>query len=175
MAILVSDTSVLIDLERGQLLEQVFSSGLTFVVPDFLYQKELEDTNGPYLRKLGLGVLTLSGCEMLLVQAIRASRSSLSVPDCSALVCALRKEHVLLAGDGALRDEAKAKGVDVRGLFWVLDHLEASSHVSPADLHAALLQISSHRRCRLPRNEVSERLQRWDPGGKNDDGTVVSG
>lgn len=165
MAILVSDTSVLIDLERGRLLERVFSSGLTFVVPDFLYQNELADASGPYLKKLGLGVLTLSGTEMSLVQDIRASRRALSLPDCSALVCALREGHILLAGDGALRTEAKARGVDVRGLFWVLDHLETGGHMPPSDLHAALSQISDHRRCRLPKQEIAERLQRWDPGG----------
>lgn len=34
MIVLVSDTSVLIDLERGGLLEAAFSCGLTMVVPD---------------------------------------------------------------------------------------------------------------------------------------------
>jgi predicted nucleic acid-binding protein len=167
MAVLVSDTSVLIDLERGQLLERVFSIGLTFVVPDFLYQNELADTNGPYLRKLGLGVLSLSGTEMALVQTIRSTRNGLSLPDCSALVCALRGDHVLLAGDGELRDEAKKQGVDVRGLFWILDQLEASGQMETSDLHAALCQISSHKRCRLPKQEITERLHRWDPGGND--------
>lgn len=164
MAVLVSDTSVLIDLERGQLLELVFSSGLTLVVPDFLYQNELAASNGPYLRQLGLGVLALNGAEMSLVQAIKGSRKALSLPDCSALVCAIRESHVLLAGDGALREEARARGVEVRGLFWVMDHLEVSGHALPADLHVALSQISGNKRCRLPKHEVTERLQRWGPG-----------
>ena len=38
MAILVSDTSILIDLERGELLEHAFSCGLVMAVPDLLYQ-----------------------------------------------------------------------------------------------------------------------------------------
>ena len=41
MIILVSDTSVLIDLERGSLLELAFSCGLVMVVPDLLYTREL--------------------------------------------------------------------------------------------------------------------------------------
>ena len=56
MIVLVSDTSILIDLERGGLLEAAFSCGLTMVVPDLLYERELESENGPFLRKLGLGV-----------------------------------------------------------------------------------------------------------------------
>jgi hypothetical protein len=68
MNILVSDTSVLIDLERGELLETVFSAGLTLVVPDLLYERELENDIGPYLRHLGLGVVTLNAaaCEHVL-------------------------------------------------------------------------------------------------------------
>ena len=46
MIILVSDTSILIDLERGGLLEAAFACGLTMVVPDLLYERELEPENG---------------------------------------------------------------------------------------------------------------------------------
>lgn len=60
MIILVSDTSILIDLERGGLLEAAFSCGLTMVVPDLLYERELEPENGPLLRALGLGVVSLT-------------------------------------------------------------------------------------------------------------------
>ena len=59
MTILVSDTSVLIDLERGELLNHAFACGLTMVVPDLLYARELESDNGPLLRKLGLGIVAL--------------------------------------------------------------------------------------------------------------------
>ncbi|MDG0857490.1 hypothetical protein [Roseateles puraquae] len=59
MIILVSDTSVLIDLERGGLLEPAFSCGLTMVVPDLLYDRELVAENGPFLKQLGLGARLL--------------------------------------------------------------------------------------------------------------------
>ena len=64
MIVLVSDTSILIDLERGNLLEAAFSCGLTMVVPDLLYDRELEPTNGAFLKKLGLGVVALAPCEV---------------------------------------------------------------------------------------------------------------
>lgn len=59
MIVLVSDTSILVDLERGGLLEAAFTCGLTMVVPDLLYQRELEGTNGAYLGTLGLNVVNL--------------------------------------------------------------------------------------------------------------------
>mgnify|MGYP003526952972 FL=1 len=52
MIVLVSDTCILIDLERGGLLEAAFSCGFTMVVPDLIYDRELADENGPYLRSL---------------------------------------------------------------------------------------------------------------------------
>jgi hypothetical protein len=41
MRVLVSDTSVLIDLERGSRLEVIFSLPYEFTVPDVLYRREL--------------------------------------------------------------------------------------------------------------------------------------
>lgn len=161
MAILVSDTSVLIDLERGQLLEPMFTCGLVLVVPDVLYQIELEPHNGPYLRALGLGVLTLNPEELSLVQTMKSRRNTLSLADCFALVCALRDDHILLTGDGALRTEAETQGARVCGLLWALDQIEASNKFTNATLHAALSQISDHKNCRLPKNEVNARLNRW--------------
>ena len=78
MIILVSDTSVLVDLERGGLLEAAFSCGLAMVVPDILYERELENQTGPYLRTLGLGVLSLTPDEVALAQQIRSERRALS-------------------------------------------------------------------------------------------------
>jgi hypothetical protein len=76
MIILVSDTSVLIDLERGGLLEPSFSCGLTMVVPDLLYARELEADNGPLLRHLGLGVVALVPDEVAFAQQLRVLPAS---------------------------------------------------------------------------------------------------
>jgi hypothetical protein len=54
--ILVSDTSVLIDLERGALLEPVFSLPHDFAVPDILYHQEMGGDWGERLVTLGLRV-----------------------------------------------------------------------------------------------------------------------
>lgn len=164
MIILVSDTSVLIDLERGGLLEQAFACGLTMVVPDLLYQRELESENGPLLRRLGLGVVALNPNEVDYAQQVRKQRPGLSLPDCFALSCARRQDHALVSGDMLLRSEAQARQCTVYGLLWILDQLEASGSVGVATLHEGLSRIWNHPRRRLPRAEVMARLQRWSPG-----------
>jgi hypothetical protein len=161
MIILVSDTSILIDLEGGGLLEPAFSCGLTMVVPDLLYEKELEPENGPVLRKLGLGVLALTPDEVSLAQDLRAKRKALSLPDCFALSCAARPDHTLVTGDKILRTEAQARLGAVYGLLWILDQMEASQKVPATLLLDGLTRISNHPRCRLPHAEVRARLARW--------------
>jgi predicted nucleic acid-binding protein len=163
MIVLVSDTSVLIDLERGGLLELAFSCGLTMVVPDLLYDRELESENGPLLRRLGLGVVALSPDEVSFAQRIRTQRPGLSLPDCFALSCARRREHALVTGDRLLRAEAQTQHCTVYGLLWLLDQIAASGAVSISLLYEGLTRISNHPRCRLPHGEVRARLQRWSP------------
>lgn len=161
MIILVSDTSILIDLERGGLLEPAFSCGLTMVVPDLLYANELEAENGPLLRALGLGVVALTPDEVSFAQELRAKRKALSLPDCFALTCAMRPDHALVTGDKILRSEAQTRMSAVYGLLWMLDQMEASKKIPVNLLFEGLTRISTHPRCRLPHAEVRVRLARW--------------
>jgi len=163
MIILVSDTSVLIDLERGGLLEPSFSCGLTMVVPDLLYERELEANNGPMLRRLGLGVVALVPDEVTFAQQLRKEQSGLSLPDCFALSCARRPNHALVTGDKLLRAEAQSRKCTVYGLLWILDQMMSSGSVGTTLLHEGLTRISNHPRSRLPAGEVRARLQRWSP------------
>ena len=103
MILLVSDTSILIDLERGDLLAMAFASGITMLVPDLLYEKELEPYNGAYFRALGLQVVALQPEKVSFAQRIKNERKPLSLPDCFALSCERRPDHVLLTSDGPLR------------------------------------------------------------------------
>ena len=103
MAVLVSDTSVLIDLERGSFLEPVFRLPFEFAVPDLLYELELKDHGGPMLIDMGLRVNELDGAAVTLALAYRRERSSLSLPDSFALALSKTRSWALLSGDRSLR------------------------------------------------------------------------
>ena len=160
---MVSETSILIDLERGGLLEAAFSCGLTMVVPDLLYERELAPENGALLRKLGLGVVSLTPEEVAVAQQLRNERKALSLPDCFALSLATRADHALVTGDKILRNEAAARLGTVYGLLWMLDQMEASGRVARSLLYEGLVRISAHPRCRLPHAEVRARQTGWSP------------
>ena len=164
MIILVADSSVLIDLERGNLLEAVLSGPDNIAVPDFLYDAELRDYNGLALIAQGLQIIHLDDAEMTSAQDLyNERRDQLSLPDCSASVCSQRLDHQLLTGDRALREHAEAAGMTPHGVLWLLDRLHEAGSVAPGVLHAGLTAMAGHRRSCLPRNEVDLRLRRWRP------------
>lgn len=150
--LLVSDTSILIDLERGNLLQATFKLPRPLAVPDVLYESELRATNGELLVGLGLQVLSLDGAGAALAQTYSVRGRGISTPDAFALALAKTNGHILASGDRALKKLAEEEAVECHGLFWIQDQLlEAKVHSSKA-LLTALERIASHRRCRMPKD-----------------------
>lgn len=161
MKILVSDTSVLVDLERGSFLEATFSLPITLAVPDLLYVEELSNHNGRQLLELGLQVFELDGQGVEMADNYRKQFRTISLPDSFALVLAKTSEFILLTGDGALRNLAEREEVECHGVLWILDFLEREKVIAITSLYKGLNQIANHPRCRLPRHEVTLRLNRF--------------
>jgi hypothetical protein len=159
MTALVSDTSVLIDLERSSLHDVVFTTGLSLAVPDLLYDRELRDYGGPDWLTMGLQVLSLSDQSTADAQSLAHTNRAVSVVDCSALVLAEHHGWTLLSGDRALRQLAEQRGIDCHGFLWVTDQLEGAN-VDAERLAQAIETIMNHRSCRLPRKECTLRIER---------------
>jgi hypothetical protein len=68
--LLVSDTSVLIDLDRGAILHAIFKLPYEIGVPDVLYEGELKHWPGWDLESIGLRVLSLDGAGVLWLRPI---------------------------------------------------------------------------------------------------------
>lgn len=161
MDVLVSDTSVVIDLERAHLIERIFALPYRFVVPDALYEQELKGHGGEQLVSLGLDVRTLTGDQVQEAQRLRTLERRISIHDSYALSLAKAEAAILLAGDAALRRLADAEGVRCHGVLWIFDELEARRVVGGVALRDGLTRIVAHPRCRLPRNEVQQRFERY--------------
>lgn len=159
--LLVSDTSVIVDLGRGGILNAIFQLPYDIGVPDVLYDAELKDWEGPALVVLGLKILVLDGDGVALAQRYRGHDPRLSLPDAFALALAKTENHILLAGDASLRALAKIEEVEVHGILWVLDQLEHQAVLKPDQLFGALTALVNHPRCRLPETETKARLDRY--------------
>jgi predicted nucleic acid-binding protein len=161
MAFLVSDTSVIIDLDRGDLLEYAFKIGEEFAVPDVLFERELDDDFGARLRDLGLKVEELNGAEVGRATILQRAEKRLSIADSFAFALAHSRDWTLLTGDAVLRGVAQAEGVVVHGVLWVVDRIEAAEICDHPTLHTCLSKIVAHPRCRLPKKEVDTRLKKY--------------
>jgi len=159
--ILVSDTSVLIDLERGGLLEAIFALPHEFAVPDVLYDREMQGDWGERLVRLGLRVAEVSERGVVNALRYRQQRASLSVPDSFALALAKEREWLLLTGDGQLRELATGENVECHGVLWLLDIMEEVGIPGIQPLHDGLEVLAAHPRCRLPRREITIRMERY--------------
>ncbi len=158
MRVLVSDTSVLIDLDRGSLVESTFRLPFGFTVPDLLYERELREHGGPEFVRLGLRVEELDGDGVSLALSYLRKRRSLSLPDSFALALAKRNAWILLSGDRELRALAEAEEVRCHGVLWLLDQMFERRVIELDDLRAGLGRIAAHPRCRLPKSEIRKRL-----------------
>ena len=158
LQVLVSDTSVLIDLDRGALLTASFRLPYRFAVPDLLYRQELESWIGEELIKLGLSVEALDGNGVYNALAYRQRVRALSFPDCFALALAQTRSWILLSGDSDLRQLAAIEGVACHGVLWLLDEMRVAAVASNRELHDGLTAMAAHPRCRLPRPEIRRRL-----------------
>lgn len=161
MAVLVSDTSVIIDLERAGLLDEMFLLPFEFAVPDLLYARELEGDLGDRLIALGLRVEELTAAELRRATSVNRHHVKLSVPDTFAFALAESRTWTLLTGDGTLRTLANTEQITMHGVLWLFDQMADGSHVVFDRLHGGLTQLFAHPRCRLPANEVRQRLTRF--------------
>jgi len=164
MKILVSDTSVLIDLERGSFLDSCFKLPFEFVVPDLLYKRELAGFGGPKLVKLGLRVEELGGDEVTIAQTVRTACPRRGQRIGEGIGQGKLGVRTLLTGDGELRALAKAGKVPFFGVLWVLDQLFEGAVMEAAAIASGLEAIAAHPRCRLPSAEIQARLERFRSG-----------
>lgn len=162
MPVLVSETSVLIDLERGRLLEEMFSLPFEFAVPDLLYARELTGPFGDQLVALGLRIEILTPAELARATTVHRQNAALSMPDTFAFAIAESRNWTLLTGDGGLRELALAERIEMRRVLWLFDQLADGNHVGFDRLHTGLTTIFAHPRCRLPAHEVRRCLARFD-------------
>jgi len=159
--ILVSDTSVLIDLERGGLLEAVFALPHEFAVPDVLYDREMQGEWGEALVGLGFGLKRCRKKGVANALRYRQQRTSRSVPDSFALALAKERKWLLLTGDGQLRELAGGENVECHGVLWLLDMMEDAGTPGVQFLYDGLFALAAHPRCHLPRREITTRLERY--------------
>ena len=156
MLLIISDASVLIDIECGELTSAMFSLPLQFAVPDILFDEELSERHG---HLLGFGLISkpMSGELVGEAYALHQKYTKASVNDLLALTLAKYENCQLLTGDKALRDVANELTVDVHGTLWLVEQMLREGKIAIEVARVAFERMKLFG-SRLPWSKVEEML-----------------
>lgn len=162
MRVLISDTSVFRDLERGRLLDAVFQLPYELCTPDILFARELAGDLGSRLVNLGLEVAELSPSELARAARLRREAKDLSTCDTFALSLAETRGWKLVTGAKTLKDIASVNGLIAYDVLWVIEELNATDAIDSSALRAALKATGEHPRCKLAGGEIQRVLSQLE-------------
>jgi predicted nucleic acid-binding protein len=161
--IVVSDSSVLMDVAKVDLVEATLALPYEFVIPDVMLAEELLDL-GTYtptaLLALGFREACLDGAGV--AQALRYAaqyRTGLSRNDCFAMTFAETHSCILLTSDRELRSVSLRKGIEVHGLLWLIDLMIEHRTIESCVLVEALETLDQKPRVRLPQDALRHRIE----------------
>ena len=159
MQIIVSDTSVIIDIENSNLTEAMFSLPCQFIVPDILFKEELAQQHS-HLIKLGLVQKSLDG--ELIQESIQLGleNKKLSSNDLFAFALARSKKCLLLTSDKALRDLAENYGVNVHGTLWLVKKMVDECQITSTAAIEAFKKMTDAGSY-LPPQEINKMKAKW--------------
>lgn len=155
----IVDASVLIDLEKGELVEEFLRLRCRWATPEAVIY-EVGDPLGSALTSGGLAIIDMTPDEVQEVLSLREKYNRVSVSDLFCLVLARNRKAILITGDQPLRKAAEAEGARVRGTLWMLDEM-VSSRIIPGIKAAEALKRMIAGGGRFPPEECRKRLKRW--------------
>lgn len=156
MQLLISDANIIIDIESGGLVSQMFRLEYRFGVPDVLFDRELREQHG-HLVTLGLEVLEVRSDAVRYAETLGERYRATGAMDLLALALARQECCPLLSGDKALRQVAKKEGVDVRGTIWLVGEMLRANTITRKQARSAYAAMLSNGR-RLPEDEIKKQL-----------------
>lgn len=159
MLLIISDASVLIDIEHGELTSAMFSLPWQFVVPDILFVEELEEKHG-HLIQLGLVSRSMHSDLVSEAYKLRHEYIQTSVNDLLALTLAKHENCWLLTGDKALRKVATTLNVEVHGTLWLVNQMLQQQKIT-VEVARVSFQCMKKSGSRLPWNKVDKMLEEF--------------
>ena|SRR3989338_7861718 len=157
MLLIISDASVLIDIECGELTSAMFSLPWQFAVPDILFFEELSEHHA-HLIDFGLINKTMRGELISEAYNLRQQYAKPSMNDLLALILAKHEQCQLLTGDKALRKVAVQFNVEVHGTLWLVGEMLYHKKITLGVARVAFQKMKDAG-SRLPWNEVEKMLK----------------
>lgn len=163
MRVVISDSSVLIDLAKVKLIECTLALPYEFVIPDVIFEDELIDLKHyerEQLLELGFKTGSLTGEQVGIALQYGITYKPLTINDCFALVLSESIERsILLTGDGDLRKTAQKHKVETHGIIWLCEQIRENQRGDDKILRTALEILRDDPRSRIPSRELNRLIE----------------
>lgn len=164
MRILVNDANILIDLATLQLLEMFSELNYDLQTTDFvldeLHPHQRDQVDALINDESFTIIETTDDHDLIGIGDLLGNSTGLSFVDCSVWYYTSKFDGILLSGDGRLRRQASAAGIEVKGILFVFDQLLLNGLINFATA-IEKIKILYNINPRLPVAERDRRLIAW--------------
>lgn len=164
MRIVINDANILIDLIQLELIETFFQiEHLDLQTTDFVFEELFEEQKEkikPLISNRLLKIIESDENDLLQISMLMNTTIGLSFEDCSVLYYAKNLQGILFTGDGRLRKQTLASGIEVKGILYIFDQLLFSSLISFEIAIEKINQLYLINN-RLPIKAKEERITHW--------------
>lgn len=155
MHCLITDTSILVDLERLGLLQQAGRLNHKLHIVDIVLKVECSHLENHVIRN-GFIIESLSGDELQETYRLINTTGKITIFDAMSYTLAKERGMVLATGDGPLRILARKTAVKYVGLLWFIKEMYLQGIIKAADAAQALNTVKRDKRFRIPESYVDE-------------------
>jgi predicted nucleic acid-binding protein len=155
MLYLIVDTSILIDLERLDLIRQAGCLKQKLHIVDIVLRVECNHIE-QLVKKCGFVIESLSGDELTEAYRVEGMTGKITIYDAMSFAFAKKRNMTLATGDGSLRALAERTGVKYIGLLWFIKEMYLQNIITLEDAAKILKAIKSDKRFRLPEKLVDQ-------------------
>jgi len=160
MKLHINDANILMDIVKLDLTASFLALNFELYTTDFVFaemeQKQQEELLSEQLIRIGA-----NEADMQAIFSLSEQHVGLSFEDCSTWYFAQKMNGILVTGDGKLRKKAKASGVEVRGMIYIIEQIKVQGLLSVADC-VEKLRLLKRLNDRLPITEIEDRIQNWN-------------
>lgn len=161
MKIIITDSSVWIDLIQLNLLEGFFLLGYEFQTTQEIIDETKESKDD--IQRIGgdkLKIIVSGVEEWGELEALKEEYPRLSFPDVSGLFHALKLQVALFSGDAYLRKVAESRKLEVHGTIYIIEQMKENGILSTASAIDALKNLLNSN-ARQPNKIINARIQVW--------------
>lgn len=157
--LLITDTNIWIDLDHGDLVDQIFKLPHSICTAD-VARSEIQSLDANELERKGLTFLSLSSALVGELALLMRENRRIGSADMAGFLLAREQESILVTGDRNLKEFSRQNNVETHGLLWLMDEM-VSKGILPMSEASEKLKIIIERGARLPFDECQKRFEDW--------------